>query len=346
MILSGCEDKKETAAAEPVRPLISQVVAPRAATTLRLAGVVEPRVSTDLGFRVLGRVIAREVSVGDLVTRGQVVAAVDPLALELAVRSSQAEIANAQAQLANAATTAARQRTLAESKSDSEASLETAEQAEKTARATVAKAEANLAKAREQLSYAQIHAEFDGVVTATSAEVGQVVSPGQTVLTIARPDLRDAVVDLPETAMRGLKIGSPFEVMLQLDASVRVSGTVREIAPEADSTTRTQRVKIALNNPPDAFRLGSIVTVSSTTDASPTIVVPMSAILTRDGASAVWLVDEDKETVSLKPVTLAQADGDGVVVSQGLAAGNRIALAGVHQLKEGQKVKITREMAP
>ena len=347
LALASCEEKKAEAP-EPVRPVLSQAVALRPAATLRLPGTVEPRISTDLGFRVLGRVVARDVGVGDLVTKGEVLAAIDPLALELAVRSAQAEIANAQAQLTNAAATAARQRTLAESKSDSEASLETAEQAEKTARATLAKAEANLAKAREQLSYAQIHAEFDGVVTSTAVEVGQVVSPGQTVLTIARPELRDAVVDVPELEARRLSIGAPFEVMLQLDPRVRVTGQVREIAPEADTSTRTQRVKIALVNPSDAFRLGSIVTVASTTDASPTLVVPASAILQGADGSAVWLVDEAAQTVSLRKVTLAPngVEGGGVVVSAGLQPGERVAVAGVHQLKDGQKVQIARETTP
>ena len=62
--------------------------------------------------------------------------------------------------------------------------------------ASVARAQANLTKALEQLGYAQLKAEFAGVVTAVSADVGQVVSPGQNVVTVARPDVREAVVDV------------------------------------------------------------------------------------------------------------------------------------------------------
>lgn len=347
LALVSCEQKPD-APPEKIRPLMSMVVQPQAAVTLRLAGVVQPRIQTDLGFRVLGRLIAREVGVGDVVTKGEVVAAIDPLSLQLAVRSAQADLSNSQAQLANASTTAQRQQALADAKSGSEAALESAQQAEKTASATVAKAQANLAKADEQLGYAQLKAEFDGVVTATSAEVGQVVSAGNTVLTVAQPGLRDVVVDIPEADMQGLKMGSPFEVTLQLDPTIRASGAVREIAPEAEATTRTQRIKIGLNNPPPAFRLGSIVTATATTNASPTISVPPPAILQRDGKANVWVVDPEKKTVSLRPVEIARPDGDEnpVTVLSGLKPGDRIAVAGVNHLTEGQQVRINQETTP
>jgi RND family efflux transporter MFP subunit len=288
------------------------------------------------------------VGVGDILTKGQVIAAIDPLSLELAVRSSRADLSNSQAQLANASTTAERQQALADAKSGSEAALETAQQAQKTASASVAKAQANLAKAEEQLGYAQLKAEFDGVVTATSAEVGQVVSAGQTILTVARPDLRDVVIDIPETQMHGLRMGSPFEITLQLDQTIRASGTVREIAPEADAATRTQRVKIGLDSPAPTFRLGSIVTATSMTDASATISVPATAILERNGKSSVWIVDPDRKTVSLHQVNIAErADGENpVVVVSGLKAGDRVAIAGVNKLVENQQVKINQETTP
>ena len=345
--LASCGQKTD-APPEKIRPLLSVVVQPRAAATLKLAGVVQPRIQTDLGFRVLGRLIAREVGVGDVVTKGQVVAAIDPLSLQLAVRSAQADLSNSQAQLANASTTAQRQQALADAKSGSEAALESAQQAEKTASAAVAKAQANLAKAEEQLGYAQLKAEFDGVVTAASAEVGQVVSAGDTVLTVAQPDLRDVVVDIPEADMQGLKMGSPFEIALQLDTTIRASGTVREIAPEAEAATRTQRIKIGLNNPPSAFRLGSVVTVTATTDASPTISVPPPAILQKDGKASVWVVDPEKKTVSLHSVEIAKPDGDEspVTVLSGLKPGDRIAIAGVNHLSEGQQVRINQETTP
>lgn len=342
--LSSC-DSKPAEAEQKVRPVLSTVINMEPVVSLQLPGTIEPRIETDLGFRVLGRVIARDVNVGDLVTKGQVVAAIDPLSLELAVRSSRADLSNSQAQLTNAAASEERQRALAESRSGSEAALESAEQAQKSAVASVAKSQANLAKAEEQLGYAQLKAEFDGVVTATSAEVGQVVSAGQTVLTVARPDVREAVIDIPEASLDGLKPGSPFEITLQLDPTIRVTGIVREIAPESEATTRTRRTRITLSNPPDAFRLGSIITASAVVNAAPTMSLPSTAILLQDGKPNVWLIDPEQATVSRKPVTLdgSFTDPDHVRVLGGLKIGDRVAIAGVHHLTDGQKVKLTQE---
>lgn len=347
LLVTSCQEAEQTQAEAP-RPVLSIVAEQTSSASLRLTGTVEPRVRTELGFRVLGRVIARNVDVGDLVKKGNVVASIDPLALELAVKSAQSDLSSAEAQLTNAVTTEQRQRTLAASRTGTEAALEEAEQARRTAQASVAKALASLNKAKEQLSYAQLHAEFDGVVTATSAEVGQVVSAGQTIVTIARPDERDAVVDVPQYAAERLNVGAPFEVMLQLDPSVMAKGTVREIAPSADSATRSRRTKVGLIDPPSAFRLGSIVTVTASIDDEPQIRLPSSAILTSDRGTEVWIIDVEKRAVSLRTVTLdgEPVDGGSVRIAQGIDPGERVVVAGVHKLKDGQSIRIDQEVRP
>ena len=344
-LVSSCAPKEESKDETP-RPVLSTTVRQTPATALSLTGTIEPATETELGFRILGRMIARNVNVGDIVKKGDVVAAIDPVALELAVRSAQSDVENSDAQLRNAVTTEQRQRALVESRSGTEASLEEAEQARRTAAAAVAKAQANLDKAKEQLGYAQLRAEFDGVVTATSAEVGQVVSAGQTVVTIARPDKRDAVVDVPQAAAQKLKLGAPFEVTLQLDPTIRTSGTVREIAPEAETATRTSRTKIALTDPPEAFRLGSVITASATIAAEPEIVLPSSAILSGSDDQSVWIVDVPGKKVSLRRVKIAGdvVDGGTVLVTEGLAPGERVVVAGVHKLEDGQAIRIDQEI--
>lgn len=345
-LISACT-KQEESTVEAPRPVLSVTVRQTPATSLGLTGTIQPTIETDLGFRILGRMIARNVNVGDVVKKGDVVAAIDPLALELAVRSAQSDVENSDAQLRNAVTTEQRQRALVESRSGTEASLEEAEQARRTATAAVAKAQANLDKAKEQLGYAQLQAEFDGVVTATSAEVGQVVSAGQTVVTIARPDKRDAVVDVPQAAAQKLKIGAPFEVTLQLEPSIRTTGVVREIAPEAETATRTSRTKIALADPPEAFRLGAVITASATIAADPEIMLPSSAILAGTDGASVWIVDVPARKVTLRRVKIDgdAVDGGTVRVTEGLAPGERVVVAGVHKLEDGQAIRIDQEIS-
>ena len=343
LALAGCQ--QEPKAPEPVRPVLSMVLEPSGSDGTVAVGVVEPRYKTNLAFRVLGRLTARPAYVGDLVGEGQTVGTIDATALELAVRLAKAELAKAEAQLATARATEERQRTLITSDATTRQTLDNAEQARAGADASLAHAQANLTKAIEQLGYAQLRADFAGVVTAVGAEVGQVVSPGQNVVTVARPDIREAVVDIGEDFPVPLEIGLPFTVGLQLLPAVQLEGRIREIAPQADALTRLRRVRIALNNPPESFRLGATVTARLGNQQNPILRLPASAVLARDGANFVWVVDQPASTVSLHKVDLA-TDQAGARVTDGLVPGERIVTAGIHNLKQGQQVRIEQDQKP
>lgn len=342
--LAGCNEK--AAAPVPVRPVLSAVVAPASVDNAVIVGTVQPQFKTDLSFRVLGRLVARSVNVGDSVDKGQIVAAIDPASLELAVRSAIADVSSAQAQLTNASGAEGRQRTLLETDATSKATLETAEQSRAAAQASVIRAQANLTKAREQLGYAQLKSDFAGVVTAINAEVGQVVPPGQAVVTVARPDIREAVIDVAEDIAGALRVGMPFTVSLQLDPAIKAEGKVREIAPQADAVTRSRRVRITLDHPPETFRLGTTVTTVLAGAVVQGLRVPPSAILAKDGKTFVWLVDPTSHTVALREIQSTRDENGGVRITAGLDAGARVATAGVHSLAEGQKVRIDQEATP
>jgi RND family efflux transporter MFP subunit len=343
LILAGCKDKETPP--EPIRPVLSMVLKPVTLGEDSVVGVIEARITTAFSFRVLGRLITRTVYVGDTVEKGQVVAAIDPAALELAVRVAASEVSNGQAQQANAASAESRQRTLLGVDATSKAAFETIEQNRATADATLIRAQANLAKAREQLSYAQLQADFSGVVTAVGAEVGQVVSPGQMVVTIARPDVREAVIDVADDMANSLKIGTPFKIALQLDSSITAQGKVREIAPQADAATRTRRVRITLENPPETFRLGTTVIAIDAGSRNEALLVPESAILKKDNKAFVWVVATDSQTVATKRVEIAPSENGRVRIVSGVTTGERIVTAGVNSLKDGQKIRFTQEGA-
>ena len=339
--LAACSKKEE--AAKPVRPVLSMVVKPVLTGADSIVGTVEPRIKTEFSFRVLGRLITRNVYVGDTVEKNTTFAAIDPAALELAVRVATSEVTNGQAQQANAAGAEGRQRTLLGVDATSKAAFETVEQARASADATLTRAQANLAKAKEQLSYAQLQSDFSGVVTAVGAEVGQVVSPGQMVVTIARPDVREAVIDVADDTASALKIGMPFNVSLQLDPAITATGKVRQIAPQADAATRTRRVRITLEQPPDTFRLGTTIIATDAGGRGQAILLPASAVLQKDGKSFVWVFDPETKTVATRPIETAPDDNGRVRVTSGIEAGIRIVTAGVNTLEEGQKVRLDQE---
>jgi RND family efflux transporter MFP subunit len=343
LFTAGC--KQDGEAQEPVRPVLSTVVEPTARGSTEAVGSVERRYKTDLSFRVLGRLIARPVNVGDSVEQGEIVGAIDSTALELAVRSAKAELSRSQAQLANASATEQRQRTLIATDTTSKQTLDNAVQIRAGAEASVARAQANLTKALEQLGYAQVKADFAGVVTAVGVDVGQVVSPGQTVVTVARPDIREAIVDIGPDFPVPLRVGLPFMVSLQLLPAIQVGGQIREIAPQADPVTRTRRVRIALNDPPSTFRLGAMVTARLASDQRSILSMPQPAVLSKDGENFVWVVDLPANTVSLRKVDVFP-DGRGFQVTSGLEAGTHIVTAGIHSLKQGQHARIEQDFTP
>jgi RND family efflux transporter MFP subunit len=341
--LVGCDPKAAPPA--PVRPVLFMVVAPVEATSVAVVGTVQPQFKTDFGFRMLGRLIARSVNVGETVEKGQPLAAVDPFAAELAVRSALAEVSTAQGQLANASGTADRQRTLIETGATTKATLDSAEQGNAAAQAAVIRAQSNLTKAREQLGYTKVSADYSGVVTAIGAEVGQIVSPGQTVVTVARPDVREAVIDVGDELAKEMRIGTRLIVTLQLDPKIKTEGKVREIAPQSDAVTRSRRVRITLASPPETFRLGTTVTTLIPGPTVPGLLVPGTAVFTKNGMSNVWLLDPARRTVASREVQLVKDDGGKVYVTGGIVAGDRVVTAGVHHLKDGQKVRLEQDAA-
>jgi RND family efflux transporter MFP subunit len=112
------------------------------------------------------------------------------------------------------------------------------------------------------------------------------------------------------------------------------------VAPEADPATRTFQVKVGIIDPPQAMRLGATVAGSIRLAAPPGVDVPASALTEADGRPAVWVVDPQSLTVSLRNVGVLQYDAASVVISQGLKSGDVVVTAGVQTLRPGQKVRL------
>ncbi|MFQ0816044.1 efflux transporter periplasmic adaptor subunit [Brucella anthropi] len=340
LALAACGKGEENKAeAEPVRPVLFMVVEPKPVTQTGFAGTIEPRYSTDLAFRVLGRIVNRPVQVGDLVKKDEMVAMLDPSNLDLAVQSARADLASAEAQYANASASEERQRILLKGNNVSQADYDAAKQARDSAEAGLEKAQAGLKMAQDQRSYAVLRPDYDGVISAMNAEVGQVVAAGQTVMTVARPDIREAVLDIPDSMTQYFELGTPFNVQLQADPAVTGKGTVREVAPQADAQTRTRRVRIALDNPPEGFRLGATIRAAMAAAEQNLVTLPIEALREDKGKTGIWVIDPHKQTVSLHDVQVIERRGASFVAG-GVDIGSYVAIAGVNELKEGQKVRL------
>ncbi len=340
LILPGCQKHEtELAESEPIRPVLSVVAEPRGEGETGYSGTVEARYQTDSSFRLLGRIVSRVVDVGDQVTAGQLLAELDPVELEIAVRSATASMANAEAQRDNAASSLDRQILLQATKASSQSDFDMAKKNAEEAKSAVAQAQTNVDKAREELSYASLKADIDGVVTGIFAEVGQTVGAGQTVMSIANPDQREAVVDIGEEVISTITVGAEYRLVLQINNKFQCMGKVREIAPQVDTKTRTSRVRISLTNPPEGFRLGATIKAFSLSDKQTNVYLPQTAILDRDGESFVWLVETTEKQVKRVPVKIVKRDAHGVEIQSGVSVGDRVVTAGVNTLTDGQLIR-------
>ena len=337
---TGC--KRETAAKAPEpRPVRTVTVAEQEkGEAVVLTGHIQSDDEVALAFRISGRMIERPVNVGDRIETGQVLAKLDPENEVNALRSAQADLAAARAQLTNAQATFERQRTLLAQGHTPRAQFDLAQKALDNAQAQVDSAEAQKQIASRRVSWTILTADAPGTVTARGAEPGEVVQAGQMIVTLARKDGRDAVFDVPAQLLRLAPGDSQVSVTLADDPSVKASGRVREVAPQADPVTRTFQVKVGLTEPPAAMRLGSTVNGSVQLESTPVISIPATALTELNRQPAVWIVDPSGLTVAMRNVEVLRFDPASVVISHGLGTGDIVVTAGVQALHPGQKVRL------
>ncbi|MDW9404791.1 efflux RND transporter periplasmic adaptor subunit, partial [Pseudomonas soli] len=195
-LLAACGN--EDVQPEPVRPVLSTVVEPQVQAQLgRFAGNIQARFESTLGFRVSGRIARRWLDVGAQVKPGDTLATLDPTDQQNQLRAAEGDLARVQAQWINAQADARRQQQLYDRGVGAQAQLDIAQTNLKTTGASLEQARSAVSQARDQLGYSTLRTDHAAVITAWQAEAGQTVSAGQAVVTLARPDVKEAVIDLP-----------------------------------------------------------------------------------------------------------------------------------------------------
>ena len=252
-----------------------------------------------------GRLTSRDVDVGAVVRKGQKLAQLSAVDYQNKVTAAEADLAAAKAAVAQAAPQEQRYRALLERQITTRPMYENALKALQSAEAQVQAAEANLRIAKNQLSYTELLAPDDGVVTATAADPGQVVAAGQKVVEISRSSERDAVFAVAGEHIAHATLGMPVKAWLQGRPDIAVIGSLRQISPEADSTTGTYEVKVALPSPPPEMRLGAVVVGRAETEGPEVMSVPSNALLQSGDGPQVWVVAEDG-TVHRRAVELTR----------------------------------------
>ena len=336
LALWGCADEPETVATQP-QPVKLFTVDSTAEGQLRhYPGKVVATEGSELAFRVSGQLVKFPVRAGEEVKKGQLLAALDPADFrnQLADRQAQYDLANSQYQ---------RSISLHERGVISEAQFDEIQ-------AKRRQAEAALSLARDNVNYTRLKAPYAGTVARTHVENYQFVQAKEPILYLQGNKNIDIEFAVSERFFTNLKKdGDDYQPDLRFEGAPDkvFKASYKEHEASADDRTQTYIITLTMPNPDGimvlpgmsvdvAIDLSQIMRESTTWPQ-----VPVEAVFNKDGEDGafVWLFDADAGTVSATGVALGQVVGDGVEITDGLAAGDRIVSAGVHHLKDGQAVR-------
>ena len=329
-----------------VRPVKVAVVGEAArGRTLTYSGVVRPRIESAIGFRVAGKIVQRLVNVGDRVEVDQVIARLDDSDLQLAENSAKAAVASARSRRDVARDNFERGKALLPQAIISQQIYDTRRNELDAAVSALDSAEAQLRLATNAVEYATLKADKAGIVTTVMGEPGQVVSAGQTVITLAHAGETEIAVAVPEQDSGHLTIGQQAKITLWAGPRVSIEGRIREIAGQADPGSRTYAIRIAVSEAPPIMRLGMTASVALriNDEAASVVVVPIAALTESDGSPVVFVVEPASKTVHKTPVTTAGMAEDGVRITSGLNPGDLVVVAGAQFLRDRMRVRLPNE---
>lgn len=354
-LLAGCGGAPDAAPAQQGEAAAGDAM-PTAALTITTAPVRAEQIvrtvpATGSIFPWQEVIIAAEVGgyrVGAvLVDVGSRVKAGDPLVrlsvdmLEADLESRRAALRSAEAGEVNAAAALRRGEQVSPSGALSAADLDRLKAEHIAAQARVETARADLRTAELRLRYGTVVAPDSGTITSRTVSMGQIVQPGAEMLRMLRQNRVEWRAEVPEAQLPRVKAGQNVQVTGA--DGIALKGRVRMVAPTVQTTNRTGLVYVDITGGdarPGMFARGAIEAGSG-----PGLLVPISSVVMQDGYSYVFVL-KDKNVVERRRVTQAGVQGDSLEVSEGVSAGEIIAVKGAGFLKDGDTVAVENEPAP
>jgi RND family efflux transporter MFP subunit len=207
------------------------------------------------------------------------------------------------------------------------------------AQAALDAARAELDATQLKLSQTRVVAIDDGVVTAKSAVLGNVVNSGAELFRMVRQGRVEWLAELDSRQLAQVQVGQTASVTLP--SGEKVQGTVRTITPALNTATGRAIVYVTLPTQSSA-RTGMFASGSIDLKESPALTLPQSTIVARDGRSYVYVISDDN-TVSPRSVTVGRRQEDRVEVLGGLEPQVRVVASGGAFLADGARVTVTTD---
>lgn len=347
-LLGACGTPPEPESEPRVRPVMAvELESPTGLAARSFSARAEAAERTGLAFRVSGQVVSVRADLGDYVPAGTVLARLDDRDFRLKVRELEGQLTAAEGQLAEAQANFERGRTLVADGTISRADFDRLQAGFLQARGQRDAAAEGLATARAALEDTVLRAPFNAHVAVRAVEPFEQVNPQRVVFVLDRLDVIELRVGMPETLVVHRERLTEVDVhFAALDRNY--PGRVRAIGVDVDEDTQTYPVRIAVTNP-DRMILPGMTARVDFRAALPEgriadyFLVPLTAVMEYQGGHHVWRLDETDERVHRVPVSLGPLERDGLRIKGDLRPGQRVVVAGVQHLEEGQQVRLLTE---
>ena len=317
--------------AEPPPLLTASVVAQTVPREYRLDGTVEAVNQTTIAAQTQGQVQEILYDVDDFVEKNALLARLKDTEHRARVSQASADVKAATARLDRAEDEHTRIAGLYQKRNVSDSDMDKAKTELAGARAELDAARARLAEAEEQLAYTEIRAPYSGIVTHRHVELGEIASPGTSIMTGISLDELRVTVDVPQSVIPALRgaAATTKRAWVYLPDGTRLESTRLTVFPFADAGSNTFKVRIEL--PPcetgDRQRLfpGMYVKTGFAVGEKSELMVPKAAVVHRSEVTGVYVLSEG-EHLHLRQIRLGRALDDAYVVLAGLTEGEQVAL--------------------
>jgi RND family efflux transporter MFP subunit len=304
-----------------------------------LPGNVTAYTDSPIYARTSGYLSKWYYDIGAHVKKGALLAEISTPELDQQLLQAQADLGTAEANAKNAHAQAQRYQGLVQSNAVSQQDTETfTNQASATASA-VKSAQANVDRLKELQSFEKIYAPFDGVVTARSIDIGQLIDTGaaKELFHMQSLGVLRVYTNVPQMYTTNLKRGSKIDITFPEYPGRTFQGTLVRTADAIDPTSRTLLVEIDIDNRKGELLPGALGQVHFKTDSVPTFIIPVSAIIFRREGTQVGVLGNDN-IAHVISVTIGQDDGKTVQITNGLKAGDLVIQDPPDSLIDGEKV--------
>ncbi|WP_170842077.1 efflux RND transporter periplasmic adaptor subunit [Pacificibacter marinus] len=328
-------------------PLVVEMVTAQSTVierSISLTGEIVARDSLSVSFPSGGRVDSVDVQEGDFVAAGTVLARINAIQQEQALRAARAAVSTASADLDQALEDLRRQDSLLERGATTRVARDAAADQARVKEGGLAQARADLDLAQKALEDTVVTAPDAATVIARHVEPGQVIGAVQPVVELALGNAVDALFDAPESLLTTAGGFKTMEMTPLRHPDQAFTGTVREISPLIDPTKGTVAVKVSVEQRPAGVEYGDAVRGSTIVSAGAGIVVPYSAMSATSQGPAVWVVDPETMTVSAQVITVERFETGRIVVKDGIAEGTLVIVAGTQLLFPGRLVQAAEEV--